>query len=275
MSSVPVGYPNEVWVAIKALWESVPKISLTDLRNQVGETMGCSMPTESVIARKIKDKKWKKIIRKTDRVTVKSSVKTPVTPDGENDGDMTGASQSVTMGEDGSIDGEFKDISSEFPSHNYPLDPTRVFSDAKRVLSGVEKTIKNHRQRNATLGTMQDTLVDQYEDVLDVKLDTANKNFESEAKKLVTALRVLQLKTGVLTDLAIANKAIQSSDRESWGIESSGDDSTNELRKVDSTILDKKLNENRAALTKQKEVYVQEKMKRIESGEIFNQQEAV
>lgn len=268
--STPVGYSNEVWVAIKTLWESVPKISLTDLRNQVGETMGCSMPTESVIARKIKDKKWKKIIRKTDRVTVKSSVKTPVTPDGENDGDMTGETVSVAMGEDGSIDGEFKDISSEFPSHNYPLDPTPVFNEAKRILKGVEKTITNHRLRNSNLGEMQDTLVEQFEDVLDVKLDTTSDDFESEAKKLVTALRVLQLKTGVLTDLAVANKAIQSSDRESWGIESSGDDSTNELRKVDSSILDKKLSNNRAALTKQKEKYVQEKMKRIESGEIFN-----
>lgn len=273
MSGVPVGYPNEVWVAIKTLWESVPKISLPELRNQVGDSLGCSMPTESVIARKIKEKKWKKIIRKTDRMTVNSSVITPVRRDGKNDGDMTGANVGVSMGEDGSIDGEFKDVSSKFPSHNHPLDPTRIFSDAKRILNGVEKTISDHRLRNSNLGEMQDTLVEQFEDVLDVKLDTTSEDFEADAKKLVTALRVLQLKTGVLTDLATANKAIQSSDRESWGIESSGEDRANELRKVDSSMLDKKLNENRAALTKQKEEYVQEKIKRIESGELFNQKE--
>ena len=272
--STPVGYPNEVWVALKALWESVPKISLTEVRNQVGDSMKCSMPTESVIARKIKDKKWKKIIRKTDRVTVKSLVMPPVTTDGESDGDVTDLDLSAPSNADDSLDGQYTDISTQFPSHNHPLDPTKIFRDAKRVLNGVERTIANHRLRNSNLGEMQDTLVEQFEDVLDVKLDTTSDDFESEAKKLVTALRVLQLKTGVLTDLAIANKAIQSSDRESWGIESSGDDSTNELRKVDSSILDKKLSNNRAALTKQKEEYVQEKMKRIESGEIFNSEKS-
>lgn len=268
--SKPVGYPKEVWQSLKVLWESVPKISLTELRNQVGDSMGCSMPTESVIARKIKDKKWKKIVRKTDKIAVKSLV----TTDGENDGGVTDSNVVMISNEDGSIDGQCTDISVKSASHNHPLDPTHIFREAKRVLNGVEKTIANHRLRNSNLGEMQDTLVEQFEQTLDVKLDTTSEGFEAEAKKLVTALRVLQLKTGVLTDLAVANKAIQSSDRESWGIESSGDDSTNELRKVDSTILDKKLNENRAALTKQKEVYVQEKMKRIESGEIFNQQGA-
>ena len=266
-----VGYPDEVWVAIKTLWESVPKITLPEVRRQVGEAMDCETPSEQVIGRKIKAQKWKKAVRRISFKHPKSVVAETMS----QTTNRTSGNIDNSIDSDEVLEGEFTDVSSSSDRCDYPLDPTPVFNEAKRVLKGVERTIKNHRLRNSNLGEMQDTLVDQFEDVLDVKLDTANENFESEAKKLVTALRVLQLKTGVLTDLAIANKAIQSSDRESWGIESSGDDSTNELRKVDSTILDKKLNENRAALTKQKEEYVQEKMKRIESGEIFNQQEAV
>lgn len=264
--STPVGYPKEVWEALKTLWESVPKISVSELRRQVGDSMSCSMPDTSVISRRIKTHNWKKIVRRTAKNTVNSLV----TTDKNNDNDETRKNPNISRGQALVIDGDCAEVFSESDCHNYPLDPTPVFNEAKRILKGVEKTIANHRLRNSNLGEMQDTLVEQFEDVLDVKLDTTSDDFESEAKKLVTALRVLQLKTGVLTDLAIANKAIQSSDRESWGIESSGDDSTNELRKVDSSILDKKLSNNRAALTKQKEEYVQEKMKRIESGEIFN-----
>lgn len=268
MSAPVVGYPNEVWVAIKTLWESVPKITLPEVRRQVGEAMDCETPSEQVIGRKIKTQKWKKAIR---RISLKQP-KQVVADTASQTTDRTIENIDGTIDGDEILEGEFTDVSSGSDRCDYPLDPTPVFNEAKRILKGVEKTITNHRLRNSNLGEMQDTLVEQFEDVLDVKLDTTSDDFESEAKKLVTALRVLQLKTGVLTDLAVANKAIQSSDRESWGIESSGDDSTNELRKVDSSILDKKLSNNRAALTKQKEEYVQEKMKRIESGEIFNQQ---
>lgn len=269
--SAPVGYPKEVWEALKTLWESVPKISVSEVRRQVGDSMNCSTPDISVISRRIKTHKWKKTVRRTAKNTVNSLVGS----DKIIDSGETQKNSSISIGEGLVIDGDCAEVFGKIDCHNYPLDPTPVFNNAKRILKGVEKTIANHRLRNANLGEMQDTLVEQFEDTLDVKLDTTNENFETEAKKLVTALRVLQLKTGVLTDLAIANKAIQSSDRESWGIESSGDDSTNELRKVDSSILDKKLSDNRKALTQQKQVYVQEKMKRIESGEIFNQQEAV
>jgi hypothetical protein len=35
--SFPVGYPKEVWEALKTLWESVPKISVSEVRRQVGD----------------------------------------------------------------------------------------------------------------------------------------------------------------------------------------------------------------------------------------------
>ena len=53
-------YSDEVWVALRSVWESTHKITWAKLIEVVGELMGCEMPALSVITRRAKQQKWTK-----------------------------------------------------------------------------------------------------------------------------------------------------------------------------------------------------------------------
>jgi len=270
----PVGYPNEVWFAIKTLWESVPKISMREVLEQVGEAMNTKTPSEKVARAKKEREKWKKKIGRS------------ADSDGWSDAGRKAKSldqlkieknNDATTGYDSDsdhLDHEGEKNTLVENANVYPLNPTNVIAHANRVLTTVEGVIKRHRGRTNRLGVVQDKIISALEDYMNFeKPEITDEEFEKKMDRRDDMLRQLFKEVTLLEKLVLTSQAHQKTERESWGIESSGDDSTNELRKVDSSMLDKKLNENRAALTKQKEEYVQEKMKRIESGEIFNQQE--
>ncbi|NNP70425.1 hypothetical protein [Acinetobacter sp. Ac_5812] len=53
-------YSQEIWDRLKAVYESSPKITWQKLVDQVGEELGCEMPSPSVVRRKAIAEKWKK-----------------------------------------------------------------------------------------------------------------------------------------------------------------------------------------------------------------------
>lgn len=60
-----IRYPDEVWRAIKKLWEVSPKAtSLQTILNQVAETLECEVPSRQSAEAKIKREKWKKLTSK-------------------------------------------------------------------------------------------------------------------------------------------------------------------------------------------------------------------
>jgi len=53
-------YPQEVWDRLKEVYEASPKLTWQQLVDQVGEELGCVMPSASVVRRKAIAEKWKK-----------------------------------------------------------------------------------------------------------------------------------------------------------------------------------------------------------------------
>ncbi|ENU27050.1 hypothetical protein [Acinetobacter modestus] len=53
-------YSQEIWDRLKLVYESSPKITWQKLVDQVGEELGCEMPSPSVVRRKAIAEKWKK-----------------------------------------------------------------------------------------------------------------------------------------------------------------------------------------------------------------------
>lgn len=53
-------YSDEVWVALRSVWEATHKITWAKLIEVVGKRMGCEMPALSVITRRAKQQKWTK-----------------------------------------------------------------------------------------------------------------------------------------------------------------------------------------------------------------------
>lgn len=65
-----VGYPDEVWDALKQEYENGPKISWAKLCEVVGEFLGCDLPSPSIVRRRAIAEKWK---RKAIKVVKKSA----------------------------------------------------------------------------------------------------------------------------------------------------------------------------------------------------------
>ena len=53
-------YTQEVWDRLKEVYEASPKLTWQQLVDQVGEELGCDMPSASVVRRKAIAEKWKK-----------------------------------------------------------------------------------------------------------------------------------------------------------------------------------------------------------------------
>ncbi len=64
-----IEYSEEIWNRLKEVYESSPKITWQALVDQVGEELGCEMPSPSVVRRKALAEKWKKkaksLVKKT------------------------------------------------------------------------------------------------------------------------------------------------------------------------------------------------------------------
>lgn len=64
-----IEYSEEIWNRLKEVYESSPKITWQALVDQVGEELGCEMPSPSVVRRKALVEKWKKkaksLVKKT------------------------------------------------------------------------------------------------------------------------------------------------------------------------------------------------------------------
>lgn len=263
-----IGYPNEVWFAIKTLWESVPKISMRETLEQVAVTMKTKVPSEKVARTRKNNEKWvKKIGRKgSDRGDAKAGRIFEILDHGNvgNNAEKTDSSADISTLKN-AADFQVEKL------NVYPLNPNVVVSKANRILSKVEDIIQAHRTRTNRLGDIQERIITALEDYMNMdKPDLMSEDFEKDMDRRDSMLRQLFKEVTLLEKMVFTMQAHQKTERESWGIESSGDDRTNEIRKIDSTALDKKLAENRKALADQKETFVRDKIKRIESGEMFN-----
>ena len=70
-----IRYSDEVWAAIKKLWEVSPKAtSLQTILQQVAESLQCDVPSVGGISKKINREKWKKLTQKELKNFVKNDV---------------------------------------------------------------------------------------------------------------------------------------------------------------------------------------------------------
>ncbi len=76
MTSRKVGYSDDVWKAIRLLWEaSPPTVSWRVILEQVSRTLHCEVPGIPAVSTKCKNEKWRKTLKKTLKNDVKKSVK--------------------------------------------------------------------------------------------------------------------------------------------------------------------------------------------------------
>lgn len=262
----PLVYPNELWVALRELWEATPKISMRELRDQVGLIMACECPSEQAIyARKSRDKWKKKPLKKRRSNAVENLLKDDVDfqpiPNNQNDCATT---------EDDEIPIVEKPKRRTPDLLVYPVDPTKVLNEAKRIMSTVEKIVWKHRERAARAGQLFDSLYSSMEQLAEdcARPDVDDPEIEVKLEKRHRLLGSIDAEIKMLTNLMTANQIQQKMEREAWGIESSGDDGEVEKRKADVSLLEDKTKSARSGLAQQKAALA-ERLRAVESGEIF------
>ncbi len=272
----PANYQPQVWLAIRALWEAAPKITWREVLEQVAGTLQCEVPSISTVSTRAKQEKWKKKSRKNAggngsgqgaKKDPKSALKNalPFRP-GENcETDDTGDF----------IDGDFRPVSDS--ENNLDIGLEIIEQAALKIGTSVERVINNHRVRNYRLGQFQDRVMEDVQrDIVAAEIIHPSEGEGDDVDPLILEKLVIQkkrieicgLKVDLLKKMAEANSMIQKTDRESWGIESSGDDGEANRRKADTALLEEKTKSARSGLAAQKAA-LYDRMKMIESGEIF------
>lgn len=265
----PLIYPNELWVALRELWEATPKISMRELRDQVGAMMACECPSEQAIyARKSRDGWKKKPLKKRKSNAVEKLLEDDVDlqqiPNKQNDCAAMDCAENTN---------------SEKPPRRkpellvYPVDPTPVLEEARRIMSTVDKIVWKHRTRAARAGQLFDSLYSSMEQLSEAcaRPDVDDPEIESKLEKRHRLLGSIDAEIKMLTNLMTANQIQQKMEREAWGIESSGDDGEVEKRKADVALLEDKTKSARSGLAQQKAALA-ERLRAVESGEIFEHQ---
>lgn len=272
----PANYQPQVWLAIRALWEAAPKITWREVLEQVAGTLQCEVPSIPAVSLRAKREKWKKKplkkrasnqqgggVKKTKREALKNAL--PFNPSDDCEADGT----------DGFINGEFRQLNDD--ENKLDIGLQIIEQAALKIGTSVERVINNHRARNYRLGQFQDRVMEDVQrDIVAAEIIHPSEGEGDDADPLVMQKLVIQkkrieicgLKVDLLKKIAEANSLIQKTDRESWGIESSGDDGEANRRKADTALLEEKTKSARSGLAAQKAALF-DRMKMIESGEIF------
>ncbi|WP_335951282.1 hypothetical protein [Acinetobacter beijerinckii] len=196
-------YSQDIWDRLKLVYESSPKITWQKLVDQVGEELGCEMPSPSVVRRKAIAEKWKKctknLVKKTARelnneikklTRKKTSQESTQSPEnkGEND------SQNNVKNPSNIVDiwGQKSKEKNEFSK-----------ADLNRLTSA--QIIQNNRYRLADLGQLAGDTITSVIHIRDevLQLDISNLNAEDqEALKIINGLK---FKMGLISQIVDLN----------------------------------------------------------------------
>lgn len=156
MASRPNKYPDEVWLAIRTLWESVPKISWREVLEQVGAALQSEMPSEKVCRTRCEREGWKKIgLNKGLKPRSKDGLKdpkldlnsTPENDDKSNDSEWSYAQYKQNMHE------------VEF-DRSKSVDPSPIIVLSQQSIDHRAQVIQTNRDRCENLDVMFGQIMD-------------------------------------------------------------------------------------------------------------------
>ncbi len=196
-------YSQEIWDRLKLVYESSPKITWQKLVDQVGEELGCEMPSPSVVRRKAIAEKWKKctknLVKKTARelnneIKKLTSKKTSQesTQDNENEGEN--ASQK-SVKKPSNI--------AEFWGQKSKSDNGFSAADLNRLTSA--QIIQQNRLRLADLGQLAGDTITSVIHIRDEVLQLDVGNLDPDDKEAIKIINGLKFKMGLISQIVELN----------------------------------------------------------------------
>lgn len=246
-------YPDEVWEAIKTLWEGVPKITWAEVIKQVGDTYKCDMPNISAVSKRATKENWKKIGKKI----------------GKTKGEEVAKNELKTIGYVDFVKEKIQEkINHENLDNQDPKEViTRIFKQVvEEGKSEQSRIIKIHREQADYLSDLYQSLLLQADALFSLELRLDDPNFDDIAIKHNKLATLTEKKTNIALMLATVGKMSQERVFKAWGITEVTNEDAEKARQQDVQKLDEDLAKEREEVKEQQQRLFVERTRLIESG---------
>ncbi|WP_151828488.1 hypothetical protein [Acinetobacter nosocomialis] len=267
-----IEYSEEIWNRLKKVYESSPKITWQGLVDQVGEELGCEMPSPSVVRRKALAEKWKKkaksLVKKTAQELNKEIKKLTKKNNGQEDTQDTEKSEksdSQKSVKKTSNIAEFNSQNSKNSGHNNGGRSTVNENNLKSAL-----VVKNNRIRAHKLGEL---ITDTIDSVIHIRDEVLNLNNPTEDE-----LALVKFKMGLISQVvdlnvkqSISISNIARTEAMFWGLDVDDLKDQSEVQARRSSVIsgaEERMAIAKANMKKKKEEAFKRKLALVEAGEI-------
>ncbi|EOD4268254.1 hypothetical protein ACJQ7A_003563 [Acinetobacter baumannii] len=267
-----IEYSEEIWNRLKEVYESSPKITWQALVDQVGEELGCEMPSPSVVRRKALAEKWKKkaksLVKKTAQELNKEIKKLTKKNNGQEDAqntDKTEKSDSQNFVKKTSNIAEFNSQNSKNNGNNNGGRSTVNENYLKSAL-----VVKNNRIRAHKLGEL---ITDTIDSVIHIRDEVLNLNNPTEDE-----LALVKFKMGLISQVvdlnvkqSISISNIARTEAMFWGLDVDDLKDQSEVQARRSSVIsgaEERMAIAKANMKRKKEEAFMRKLALIEAGEV-------
>ncbi|HCU74636.1 MAG TPA: hypothetical protein DGS69_03195 [Acinetobacter baumannii] len=267
-----IEYSEEIWNRLKEVYESSPKVTWQGLVDQVGEELGCEMPSPSVVRRKALAEKWKKKAKSLVKKSAQELNKEIKKLTNKNNGQVE--LQDIENKEKNNSQNSVKKTSNiaEFNSQN-SKNNSQSNGGNRTVNENYLKSaivVKNNRVRAHKLGGLIDDTIDSVIHVRDEILRLENPTEEQ--------LALVKFKMGIICQIvdlnvkqSISVSNIAKVEAQFWGLDTDDLKDQSEVQARRSSVIsgaEERMALAKANMKKKKEEAFMRKLALVEAGEV-------
>ncbi|MCI2971007.1 hypothetical protein VPJ55_16625 [Acinetobacter baumannii] len=267
-----IEYSEEIWNRLKEVYESSPKITWQALVDQVGEELGCEMPSPSVVRRKALAEKWKKkaksLVKKTAQELNKEIKKLTKKNNGQEDTQNTDKSEKSDSQNSVKKTSSIAEFNSQNSKNNGNNNGGRSTVNENYLKSAL--VVKNNRIRAHKLGEL---ITDTIDSVIHIRDEVLNLNNPTEDE-----LALVKFKMGLISQVvdlnvkqSISISNIARTEAMFWGLDVDDLKDQSEVQARRSSVIsgaEERMAIAKANMKKKKEEAFMRKLALIEAGEV-------
>lgn len=267
-----IEYSEEIWNRLKVVYESSPRITWQGLVDQVGEELGCEMPSPSVVRRKALAEKWKKkaksLVKKSAQELNKEIKKLTKNNNGHDESQVSDNSRKNESQNSVKITSNFAEFSGQNAKNNGHNNGRSSTVNENYLKSAL--VVKNNRLRAHKLGGLIDDTIDSVIHVRDEILRLHNPTDEE--------LALVKFKMGIICQIvdlnvkqSISVSNIAKVEAQFWGLDSDDLKDQSEIQARRSSVIsgaEERMAIAKANMKKKKEEAFMRKLALVEAGEI-------
>ncbi|HFF4163445.1 TPA: hypothetical protein ACGCXY_001301 [Acinetobacter baumannii] len=267
-----IEYSEEIWNRLKEVYESSPKITWQALVDQVGEELGCEMPSPSVVRRKALAEKWKKkaksLVKKTAQELNKEIKKLTKKNNGQEDAQDTDKKEKSDSQNSVKKTSNIAEFNSQNSKNNGNNNGGRSTVNENYLKSAL--VVKNNRIRAHKLGEL---ITDTIDSVIHIRDEVLNLNNPTEDE-----LALVKFKMGLISQVvdlnvkqSISISNIARTEAMFWGLDVDDLKDQSEVQARRSSVIsgaEERMAIAKANMKKKKEEAFKRKLALVEAGEI-------